>query len=206
MYSKEIEVYKKKLKLRRIQREVLVGILLGDAHLETQNRGRTYRLKIEQSFKHRNYVEHLYEIFKAWVLTPPKIKMHNRKIYFQTVSHGAFRFYAHQFYRDKKKKVPKLVHRWLTPRAVAYWFMDDGSIKSRQSKGVIFNTQGFSRDDVKRLIDVLSEKFGLESKLRKQKEGFQIYVSGKSYEKFCKIVLPYIIEDMKYKIPLARLT
>ena len=42
-----------KMKLSREQREILVGILLGDAHLETQNRGRTYRLKVEHSLKEK---------------------------------------------------------------------------------------------------------------------------------------------------------
>ena len=47
-HSRDIEEYKQHLKLTRTQREVLVGLLLGDGHLETQNGGRTYRLKIEQ--------------------------------------------------------------------------------------------------------------------------------------------------------------
>ena len=211
MYSKEIERTKRKLKLKKFQKEVIVGILLGDAHLETQNGGRTYRLKIEQSEKHRDYVWHLYEIFKKWVLTPPqeRIKSVDGKKYkmwwFNTISCGSFRFYAHQFYSDGRKCVPKLIHRWLSPRAIAYWFCDDGSMKSRQSKGVIFNTQGFQRKDVDRLIAVLIEKYGLLAKKRKQPEGWQIYISGKSYERFIEIVKPYIFVGMQYKIPPKRM-
>ena len=212
MHSKVLEEYKKRLKLNQIQKEVLVGILLGDAHMETQNNGRTYRLKIEQSEKHLAYVEHLYGVFEGWVRTPPQLRIReswgkeNAKIWFQTVSHGAFRFYAHQFYKDGKKSIPKLIHRWLTPRAIAYWFMDDGSIKSHQSKGVIFNTQGFRRQDIERLIKILIEHYELQAKLRKQKEGYQIYISGKSYEKFKDLVEPYFLDEMKYKLPKARLT
>jgi len=212
MHSKELEEYKRKLKLAPIQREVLVGILLGDAHLETQNKGRTYRLKIEQSEKHRAYVEHLYEIFKLWVNTPPQRKIReswgkeNCRFWFQTLSHSAFRFYAHQFYKEGKKCIPRLIYRWLTPRVLAYWFMDDGSIKSKQSKGVIFNTQCYTKPEIERLIQVFRQKFELQTKLRKQKEGFQIYVSGKSYERFRELVEAYLLEEMKYKLPEARLT
>ena len=212
MRSRAIEEHKRKLKLSQGQREVLVGILLGDACLETQNQGRTYRLKIEQSERHQAYVNHLCHLFEEWVLTPPR----RRRIVsrgheswnwvFQTVSHGAFRFYAHQFYEEKRKRVPKLIHRWLTPRALAYWFMDDGSIKSRESKGVILNTQAFYRSEVERLVQVLQNLFGLQTSLRKQKGGYQIYISGTSYERFLELAAPYILEEMRYKVPPSRRT
>ena len=208
MFSREIEQEKSLLKLNDMQREVLVGVLLGDAHLETQNSGRTYRVKFEYGAEHAEYANHLYELFKEWILTPPQLKhdaTHNN-IWFQTVSHSAFRFYAHQFYDEKRKCVPKLIHRYLTERAIAYWYMDDGSIKSRESKGVLFNTQGFVQNDVQRLIDVLRTKFALEANERKQKDGIQIYVSGKSYERFREIVDEFVLPSMRYKIPVDRKT
>lgn len=213
MRSKVIEKYKAQLKLNNEQKEVLIGILLGDATLETQNGGRTYRMKIEHSFKQRSYVEHLYRMFKDWVLTEPRIRevtLPNGKTYknilFSTLGHRNFRFYAHQFYRDRNKVVPKLIYKWLTPKAVAYWFMDDGSAKSKQSKAVIFNTQGYGKKDVGRLVRILETKFCLEAKPRKQKEGNQIYISGRSFEKFRILVLPHILPEMQYKLPEARRT
>lgn len=210
MRSREIEIYKQKLKLTNLQREILVGLLLGDACLETQNRGRTYRLKIEHSIAQAPYVQHLYECFKSWVLQEPKIKIQAvkgkayQKLWLTTVSHAAFRFYAQQFYRNRRKIVPKLIGRLLTQRGLAYWFMDDGSIKSKQSKAVIFNTQGFDQADVARLVKVLREKFGLEAKPRRQREGQQIYISGRSYERFRSLVERYLIREMHYKLPTER--
>ena len=212
MRSNEIEEKKKKLKLRAEQREILIGLLLGDAHLETQNQGRTYRLKIEQSEQHRPYLFHLYALFREWILTPPRrrlVKSSGRVSFnycVQTVSHGALRFYAQQFYAGRRKIVPKLIHRWLTPRALTYWFMDDGSLKGSQSKGVIFNTQAFEKADVERLINAISENFGLKAKKRKQKEGYQIYISGESFEEFSRLVEPFLLPEMAYKLPVARLT
>lgn len=212
MRSKELEEYKKQLKLNGEQREVLIGILLGDAHLETQNGGKTYRLKIEQSENHREYVSHLYRLFEDWVRTPPQLKQVSSRghqscnWWFQTLSHEAFRFYAHQFVRDGKKIVPKLIHRWLTPKALAFWYMDDGSVKSEESKGAIFNTQGFQLVEIERLCLVLNDVFELQAKPRKQKDGYQIYVSGKSFEVFSHLVAPYLIEEMRYKLPRPRQT
>ena len=212
MRSKVIEEYKTGLRLNSTQREVVIGLMLGDGNLETSNSGRTYRLKIEHSITQREYLEHLYNAFKDWVLTPPRMRefQYNGKIYrhlvFSTLSHASFRFYAHQFYNDGKKVVKKLIDGWLRPMAMAYWFMDDGSIKSSESKGVIFNTQGFSRQDVARLIGAMQRNFQLEVKDRRQKEGYQIYVSGRSYENFSSIVLPHMLDSMKYKLPKARQT
>ncbi len=200
---------KQKLRLNKIQRQVLVGILLGDAHLETQNRGRTYRLKVEQSERHKEYLFHLYEIFREWVLTPPqeKVKRSAQSVsvnwWFQTVNHAAFRFYAHQFYQDGRKRVPVLIHRLLNERSLAYWFMDDGSAKWRQSLVLLFNTQSYSQQEVKLLIRVMGAKFGIETYLRKQAEGWQIAVKGSSRERFEEIVRPYLIPSMEYKLKRA---
>ena len=69
MHSRAIEPYKRGLQLWGTHQEILVGLLLGDACLETQNGGRTYRLKIEQSARHAPYVHHIHELFSEWVLT-----------------------------------------------------------------------------------------------------------------------------------------
>ena len=206
MRNKRLEDRKKKLKLTPEQREVLVGVLLGDACLETQNRGRTYRIKFEQSDKHREYLWHLYQVFKDWVSTPPQKKMVNIrgktyiKWWFNTVSHGSFRFYAHQYYGRGRKTIPRLIHRWLTPRALAYWFADDGSRKSRESYALIFNTQGYEKFEVERLQKLLVEKYGLRVSLRKQKEGWQLYIHGESFSRFKELVELYLHPSMRYKL------
>lgn len=210
MRSRKIEEYKKKLKLTKTQREILIGLMLGDGHLETQNQGRTYRLKIEHSFKQKDYTDWLYGIWKDWTLTPPqtKKKVINKKIYtnyyFNTVSHGAFHFYGNQFYQGKRKVVPKLIHQWLTPRALAIWFMDDGSVKSRHHHARILNTQGFTYHETSRLAHALESVFRLTATLREQAEGYQIMIAGSSSLKFRTIINRYIIPSMRYKIPPHR--
>jgi hypothetical protein len=213
MRSRAIELHKQALRLSQEQEEVLVGLLLGDGCLESQNRGRTYRLKIEQSAQHEAYVRHLHALFGPWVLSPPRPKRckasngsETMSWAFSTVSHAALRFPAHQFYGEQGKQVPTLIHRWLTPRGLAYWYMDDGSMKSSQSKGVIFNTQGFRRPDVEHLIAVLQTRFALTARLRHQKDGWQIYLSGACFEQFLELVEPWMLAEMRYKLPLARRT
>lgn len=221
--SKQLVLLKKSLKLTKEQGEILVGILLGDACLSTQDSKKTYRLHISQTKKHDFYVWHLYNKFIDWVITPPKEKSieyktgilagkSGFKIEFKSVSHSSFRFYAHQFYDvSRKKKVPKLIHKWLTSRGLAYWFMDDGSIKGVKNRGLFLNTQGFCLEDVKKLCIVLHSKFDLQVTPRKTKgkangkvkEYYQIYISAKSYETFISLVKPYFLEQFNYKLNLV---
>lgn len=206
MYSRTIEDYKKTLALTDEQKEIIIGTLLGDGHLETRN-GRTYRLKIEHSIKQRDYVDWLYASLKEWVLTPPQEKIKKREdvtsanYWFTTVSSGSFRFYAQQFYgKDGVKKVPKLIHRWITPRALAVWFMDDGSMKSRTHRARIINTHSFTKQDIGRLCTILQEKYQILCIPRKQKDGIQMMILAESAQKFADLISPYMHPSMRYKL------
>lgn len=209
MNTNHIKKYKKGLKLTKKQREILIGLILGDGHLETQNKGRTYRLKVEQSIRHESYINWLYENFREWVLTPPKRKInHNKRfgkdtlsLYFNTISHASFRFYAQQFYKNKRKVISKQICQWITPLSLAVWFMDDGSVKSKLHRGKIINTQSFTKKEVGLLRLCLEKKFGIKSNLRKQKDkDWQIYLLSETIDKFYQLVKMYILPSMQYKL------
>jgi hypothetical protein len=86
--------------------------------------------------------------------------------------------------------------------------MDDGSIKSKESKGVILNTHSFSLHDVELLCSVLKTNFNLiATPLRQTHKGFvyyQIYFSGHSFEQLSHLILPHLIPEMLYKFPSPR--
>jgi recombination protein RecA len=188
------------------QKQIIVGKLLGDGHLETQTRGRTYRLKIEHSYHQRKYVNWLYVQLKQLTVSPPRIKYQEigcktyMKYWFNTRNSPSLRFYAQQFYRNGRKVIPRLISRWLTPISLAVWFMDDGSVKSHQCRGKIINTQSFDETSLRRLQKALEANFGLRTKLRRQKEGKQIYVPAKEVDKLRRIINPNLIPSMKYKL------
>ena len=185
---------------------MLIGKILGDGHLETQNNGRTWRLKIEHSLIQKDYVDFQYSFLAHWVKSSPRIikKEKGLNYGFQTISLGELRFLALQFYKNGKKRVPKILRKIITNVSLAYWYMDDGSIKSKESKGVIFNTQGFTLVEVKTLCSILQEKFKLDCWPRKQREGFQIYVSGESYDLVKELIYEHLIPEMRYKFPEPR--
>ena len=204
MNLNSIKEYKKSLKLNQKQKEVLVGLLLGDGHLATQNGGRTYALKIEHSVKQRAYVDWLYELYKKWVRTPPQIKYREGEpfsYYFSTYAHGAFRFYGQQFYLNGKKVVPHLIGKLLTPLGLAIWFMDDGSLKSQRHKTFIIHAIGYEKRELEQLQSVLLGKFGIKTNLHRQKKIYwRLYVYSESAERFREHTEKYILPSMGYKL------
>ena len=194
-----------KLKISSRQKEIIIGKLLGDGHLETAN-GKTYRLKIEHSFNQCAYVDWLYQEIKSMASAEPKLKLQivngveYKKYWFNTHYSGSFRFYAQQFYQSKQKVAPKLIGRWLTPLVLAVWFMDDGSIKSKECQGKILNTQAFDAVSLERLQKAIHKNFRIQTSLRKQKEGFQIYILAGEIEKLRQTIGKYALPSMQYKL------
>lgn len=98
--------YKNSLKaLTSVQLEASIGLLLGDANLQTQNKGKTYRLRFEWGDKNKPYLDFVYSLFDEWVLSSPHKKVRKSPLGnivinwgFQTISHEAFNFLAELFY------------------------------------------------------------------------------------------------------------
>jgi len=192
--------------LNPLQREVLVGLLLGDGHLETQNGGKTYRLKVEHSIAQKDYAAWLFQLFLPLceqIMLYEKEKNGKKYVGFRTRSIGEFRFYAQQFYTAKKKVMPKLIGKLLSEIAISIWFLDDGSKKSARHKTYIVHSLGFSKEELMRIQKVFQEKFSIEVSLHLQKQKYyRLYVQSKSATRFREIIEPYVLkfQSMKHKL------
>lgn len=179
------------------QREIVVGLLLGDGHLETRSNGKTYRLKVEHSIKQKDYVLWLYQELQSMI--PGKIYETKRDtrhfIGFRTCSSSLFQFYGHQFYPNGKKVIPIEINTILTPLALAIWFMDDGSRKSNKHKTYNIHTLGYSKEDLARVIVVIKNLFDIEATLHSQKSIYwRIYIPSVSAKKFKDVIHPFVIQ------------
>jgi len=210
MNTKEIRAKKENLELSKRQRELVVGLLLGDGHLETQNGGRTYRLKVEHGSAQREYLEWLAREFQEWLLSGSYEKRKGEKMVygFTTVSHPAFRFYGVQFYENGKKRIPPLIKKLMSPLSLAIWFLDDGSAKSSKHRSLVIHSLGYTKKDLVLVQDAL-RGFGIDSALHKQRNGsFRLYLpytSSLVIEQFVRPILnevpslAYKVENIKPK-------
>ncbi len=192
--------------LTPLQREVLIGLLLGDGHLETQNGGKTYRLKVEHSIDQKDYTIWLFQLFLPLceqIVLYEKEKNGKKYVGFRTRSIGIFRFYAQQFYTVKKKVMPGMIKKLLSETAIAVWFLDDGSKKSARHKTYIIHSLGFSKKELLMIQKVFQERFSIEVSLHLQKQKhYRLYVQSKSATRFREIIEPYVLkfQSMKHKL------
>nr|AYC64282.1 hypothetical protein [Pseudochlorodesmis sp. HV01306a] len=198
--GKSLIEYKKSLQLTSLQREVLVGTLLGNATLPP-----TSYIKFEQNLSKAEYIYHLYNIFEPFVGTPPRIRnipggnaRPRQSIWFRTYQHPAFRFYNNLFYiyenPNRKKRVPKNIPKLLTPRGLAYWFMNDGTFsrKSVKTRDYFFSTQSFTLSDQKKLQKVLYEQFNIKTNIHKDKNYYRLYILKNSSNQLIQLIQQYI--------------
>ena len=184
-----LNAYKKSLSpLTQLQFDIGIGVMLGDVSLQSQDGGQTYRLKFEQGEKHKDYIDHLYLQFKEFCLSEPKSQTRTNAAgnpvtnwTFQTISHSAFVPLADIFFNQKnpntgngKKTITKdLIEKFVSPTAMAYWFMDDGGkmdYSKNEGKGLVFNCHGFQEEEVDYLVNGLKSRYTLNCWKKKIKE------------------------------------
>ena len=212
--SKLIKEYKKQLtSLNTIQWEASIGLMLGDASLQTQNKGKTYRMKFEWGDKSKPYLLHVYNLFDEWTLSNPhkkaRVNSNGNLVInwgFQTISHEAFNPLANLFLNNSKKGIKNsLILDHLTDRGLAYWFMDDGGKldynKNSKNRSIVLNTQSFTDKEVEIMSKELMAKFNFECEVRSNKSKKVIVIKNNSYPLFYKLVSNHIIPDMRYKLP-----
>jgi hypothetical protein len=205
MNTLELRKQKASLTMTDRQEQILVGSLLGDAHLERQRGALTARLKIEHSLTQTAYVDWKYREWRDWVRTPPKARVRRNRlgtsstnIGFTTLSHDEFERFRLAFYRAHRKVIP--VDIQLTPLSMAVWFMDDGSRKSSQCRGLYLNTQSFTPPEVELLRDVMRRDVGVETTVRVQRDGLQIYVPAPSAPILTAFITREMLPSMRYKL------
>lgn len=206
MRLKSIEEYKKTVTLSALQKEILVGLLLGDGHIEMSPNGKSARLKVGQSVKNSEYVKFLYDIFSNVVRMTPRTRTvkgfgkNFDRIEFTTLSLLEFKYFRDLFYIQRKKIVPESIAELLTEKGLAVWFMDDGSYKSKECKGKLLCTHNFTNDEIKLLCKVLKDKFCLDAISRYQIDGTEIYIRASSYNKLKELIFQHLVPSFYYKL------
>jgi LAGLIDADG DNA endonuclease family len=192
-------------------KEILVGILLGDAHIVKRSFLSNSRLTYTQTaISHKEYFNYVYNFFMPFCvkdyIPQSKIVKDNRtkKIYssisFMTMQLPCFNVFKEIFYVLNVKIVPNNIYELLTPRGLAFWIMDDGS---RHGDGLHLSVYAFSNKDVDKLMFTLQDKFHLKCSIHYNRDKKpRIYIFKESMDNLKSLVSPYFIKEMLYKLGL----
>lgn len=185
------------------QWEVLYGSLLGDMSLDLN--WKNARPVISQGGNQREYFDHKCAIFQNLIGKPSTTDRYDSrtKKYYHKY---AVKFLTNPIYTKLKEElypngVKTVTQQWLdkiTPRGLAFWFMDDGT-----NVGTIA-TNCFTYEECSLIIDWFMKKWGISCTLHKSVNNghlqYLTYIKKGSRTIFYNLVIPYIIPSMLYKL------
>lgn len=101
------------------------------------------------------------------------------------------------------KIIPLDIKEWLTPVSLAYWICDDGQLV--KNGGLTLCTDNYTLDEVKILIETLSNNFSAECSIhnKKGKSGKiynRIYIKKRSFDNIKPLVENYVHKLFLYKL------
>ncbi|CAI5525742.1 unnamed protein product [Closterium sp. Naga37s-1] len=137
-----------------------------------------------------------------------------RVLTFSTVPHPSLVFYLHQYRPEKqdgRAVVPRLVHKWLTPRALAYWYMyagQRGQPSQRGTRGqpegsIILDAGMYQAKEVALIVKALKARTidCAQSKRGKGSKGQRaVRFSGPSAQFLWKFMEPFVLEEVKVEL------
>jgi hypothetical protein len=193
------------------QLDLVYGTLLGDGCLAKQYINGQYCLMIEHELKQEGYCLHKKEILSNFVLS----HRYNKKnmcesISFQTIKHPKLTEIRHLLYKNNKKVITREYLKHINPKALAYWFMDDGTCSEQTQNPGAYNTYlvtcDYPFEEQVLVVDFLKRKFNLIANIRPFKiKGVKYYrLSFFKPEaiKLLTLIQSYIPHCMSYKLAL----
>ncbi len=184
--------------LSQVAYEVVCGTLLGDGHLDA----RSSHLSFAHGESQRDYAQ-----LKADILhqLSPQLATYQMasgagivypSVHLRTRAHRALWLLRSDFYRPKKR-VPSWMAERLTPRMLAFWFMDDGYTKIRTGRqpSAEIATCGFPEEDLSILIQGLG-RMGLVAKAARGR----VYFDVEATKVLSEVIAPYVPPAMRYKL------
>lgn len=190
------------------QIEFIVGTTLGDGYLHLRGRQKNAYLSIAQ-------VDNQFTLWKKKILgslAPTKVSIFYRqspnKNVYRCISgcHPIFTKFRKLFYPRGRKIITSHVLKYLSPFAIATWYMDDGSlIYFTNHKGKFylkFSTDSFTLEENELLQKFFKNKYKLNSVIYFDHRTNAPYLVFRYEEakKLIKLIKQYIIPSMHYKL------
>lgn len=201
-YHRELLTVAKPKILTEYQKAVLIGTLLGDSSFRCN--GINPSISCAHCPKQKELTIHKTEIFKSLGAyytysirnTPDKRTGKYYETYTMRIgANPELKEWYKQLYPKGKKIIPiPLLKEVFNEVSLAFMYMDDGS---KTSCGYSIATNCFSKENIKEFQKFLKTKFNLSTTIHSQNV---LYIKACSKDLFTKLIKPYIIPCMQYKL------
>lgn len=196
---------KPQIGLTEIQKQVILGKLFGDGSLHVYY-DNSAQLQFSHKYEHAAYVEYsndmLGEVSAKKYAT--YISGFGTKMYksWTRVTHSIFKEF-NEMVGSEDKQISKRFVENMSPITLAFWYMDDGSLvhNKKQRDRLQFSTCGFNKESCNNLSTGLY-KLGIASTITTHNEYNYINISADTTPILSKLIAPYVIPIMQYKLPL----
>lgn len=181
------------------QLSFLIGTLLGDGSIKKRG-----YLVFGHSEDQLSYLELKAQLFGGSLGPKKKVGSYKGKEYFArfltSPRNSQISYLRGLMYPNGKKEFGPVKHL-IDDKALAMWYMDDGTLSSNGNGwNVIMCTDGFGEENPE-IQKFLLERFGIESTIAISGKRQRIRIRQSSIEKFFSIIGKYVTTDLLYKIP-----
>lgn len=193
------------IKLTEIQKQFLLGTMLGDGHIELNTSKRLARFSISHGSKQLGYIKWKSDILYNISRGVKKHIIHNNQVNtdytiyrLSTTSTEDLLDMRNLFYHNKTKVITKdLLKCRLSPLSLAVWVSDDGTLN--KSKRIDICSDSFTYKEHVLLKKLIYNNFNINAKIIKHKGNNRLHFTVKETRKLVSIIEPHMIDDMKYK-------
>lgn len=196
--NRESLIVSKPIELTQLQKEFIVGCILGDGNLRVDRNCINPRFTCEHGEQQKEYAEYKFSILQGLNpflsfqerKTPDKRNGNMYKSWRVRLNNNPeLLWFYDQFYSTGKKQVTKELMEYYTPFAIAIHFMDDGTWSGNIA------TNSFSNESIVILLNKLST-YGINGFERNN----TIVFNSLELRKFNELIRPYVITSMIYKL------
>jgi uracil-DNA glycosylase len=187
--------------LSRVAFDVACGTMLGDGSIRAASSALTFGHSARQAGYAAHKLSLLAELGgsleERTVAAVAGGDVHHDVVHARTLAHRALRTLRGDFYTDRKVVPPWVADR-LSPRMLAFWFMDDGCTRIRgggRRPLAEIATNAFSDADLQVLIAGLA-RLGLPAKASRQR----LYFDAATTRRLSELIAPHVPPSMRYKL------
>lgn len=202
-----------KTKFNKKSRNLLIALLLGDGTISNNN-----VFKLSHGENQKEYLEWKIKILNEFGIKNNGLKEYistkgfniNKKVYYSQISIIPFiKVLRRVFYKPHKIIANRKLLNRLDALGIAIWYMDDGHLnkqynkKGNLSKFYIKISTCIPKNEIQIIIDYFKEKWNVNFYTFHEgfkKDSYSLCCGTQEAKKFIKIISPYIIPSMLYKI------